>query len=242
MAAAVFCGPCRYREITKEAKKWCTNCDEGLCDDCAEVHKRSEISQNHEIIFVDDFRKIDNIKQCMENCKSATNEIKKLELEIKNDLLLTRTKVNDHLDKLQKKLLRELRSTSYLCTSKYNKLLQNLESREEMLTKLRKQTLHMKTNSSEKQLFFGTREINKKIAQEIESTKNVISTTKDYELKFILHSLIETFLNGVKEFGQIKVLECDTNLDFRDPKNPSCSNWDECSYFEKYFRLEGSAN
>ncbi|CAG2230666.1 unnamed protein product [Mytilus edulis] len=59
-----------------------------------------------------------NVKQCIKNRESATKEIEKQELAIKTMVLETRTKINGKLDKLQEKLLHELRSTSNTCSSK----------------------------------------------------------------------------------------------------------------------------
>lgn len=148
------------------------------------------------------------------NRESASEELKKQELEIKTMVLETRTKMNGHLDKVQEKLLHELKSTSQTCKSKYIKILQKLKSTEEMLTKLKKQTLHIKQFSSDIQVFLCTRQVHKQIKSEIESIMSEIGATKDFKLKVTMHRLIENMLN----FGNIKVSECTAKLDFSDPK------------------------
>ncbi|CAC5356917.1 unnamed protein product [Mytilus coruscus] len=57
----VPCGPCRYDDVTKDAKRWCTNCEEGLCEDCEHAHKKSKISRDHQVISIEDYRKIENV-------------------------------------------------------------------------------------------------------------------------------------------------------------------------------------
>ncbi|CAG2223692.1 unnamed protein product [Mytilus edulis] len=57
----VPCGLCRFDNLTKEAKRWCTNCEEGLCEDCEKAHKKNEKSRNHQVISIQDYRKIENI-------------------------------------------------------------------------------------------------------------------------------------------------------------------------------------
>ncbi|CAG2216034.1 unnamed protein product [Mytilus edulis] len=57
----VFCGPCMYEDVTKDAKRWCSNCKEGLCEDCETVHRKSKISRKHKVILIEDYRKIANI-------------------------------------------------------------------------------------------------------------------------------------------------------------------------------------
>ncbi|CAC5388645.1 unnamed protein product [Mytilus coruscus] len=64
MASAIqlpCCGPCGYDDATKEARRWCTNCDEGLCEDCEKAHIKNKISRNHKIISIEDYRKIENV-------------------------------------------------------------------------------------------------------------------------------------------------------------------------------------
>ncbi|VDH91968.1 Hypothetical predicted protein [Mytilus galloprovincialis] len=281
------CGPCNVDDVTKNAWRWCTSCEEGLCEDCEHVHRRSKASRNHQVISIEDYSKIENISisqvcehhaenlewfckmhdeilcvacvpskhkacsdvvpiseisaksrqsaslfdleetiegtlknvtLCIKNRESATKELEKQEMAVKSMVLQTRTKINVHLDKLQEKLLHELRSTSQTCKSKYMKILRKLKSTEEMLTKLREDTKHMKQFSSDIQVFLGTRQINKRITHEIESIKNEICSAKDYELKVSIESLIEKLSKDVEEFGKIIVSESATNLDFRDPK------------------------
>ncbi|CAC5356916.1 unnamed protein product [Mytilus coruscus] len=270
----VLCGPCRYDDVTKDAKRWCTNCEEGLCEDCENVHRKSKISRDHQVISIEDYRKIENVsishvcehhgenlewfckthdevlcmvcvpskhkacsdvisisvastnarqstalsdleeaidgalrnlKQCITSRDSSTKEIENQELAIKTTILETRTKLNNHLDKMQENLLSELRATSLTCKSKYTKFLQKLKSKKEMLTKLREQTQHMKQFSSDIQVFLGTRQVNQQVISEVESIKTI-------------HSLIEKLSKEIEEFGQIKVSECDVKLDFKDPK------------------------
>ncbi|CAC5404476.1 TRIM2_3 [Mytilus coruscus] len=64
MASAIqlpCCGPCGYDDITKEARRWCTNCKEGLCEDCQKAHIKNKTSRNHKVISIDDYRKIENV-------------------------------------------------------------------------------------------------------------------------------------------------------------------------------------
>ncbi|CAG2230664.1 unnamed protein product [Mytilus edulis] len=279
------CGPCSFDDVTKDAGRWCANCEEGLCEECEKSHRKSKTSRNHKVISIEDYRKIENVpisqvcdhhgetlewfckshdevlcvvcvpskhkacsevtpikdytassrqstalteleetieetlcnvKHCVNNRDSAIKKIEKQEIAVKTMVIETRKKINGQLDKLQEKLLHELRSSSASCKLKYTKILQKLKSTEEMLTKLRQQTLSMKQFSSDIQVFLGTRQVNKRIASEIESIKSEISVTKDYTLKISIQSLIEKLSNEVEEFGRITVSESATNLDLTD--------------------------
>ncbi|XP_063418519.1 tripartite motif-containing protein 16-like [Mytilus trossulus] len=281
------CGPCSVDDVIKNAWRWCTSCEEGICEDCEHVHRRSKSSRNHRVISIEDYSKIEhfsisqiceqhgenlewfckchdevlcvvcvpskhkacsdvlpisansanarqssalsdleekiegnlcNVKQCIKNRESATKEIKRQELEVKTMIIETRQKLNGQLDKLQEKMLHELRSTADTCKSKYIKILENLKSTEEMLTKLRQETEHMKQFSSDIQVFLGTRQVNKRIIHKVESTKREIGAAKDYELKVSIDRLIEKLSIDVEEFGKLTVLESAVNLNFWDTK------------------------
>ncbi|VDI31829.1 Hypothetical predicted protein [Mytilus galloprovincialis] len=280
------CGPCLFDDVTKDAGKWCTNCEEGICEDCENVHRKSKTSRNHKVISIEDYRKIENVsisqvcehhgenlewfcknhdevlcvvcvpsnhkacsavipisvnsansrqstalsdleesidgtlsnlKQCIKNRESAPNEIENQEITVKTMILETRMNINHHLDRLQEKCLHELRLTSQTCISKYMEIVQKLKSKEELLTELREQTIHMKQFSSDIQVFLRTLQMNKRIEREIKSIKSELCSAKDYKLKVAFHTLIEK-LNEAEEFGKINVSECATMLEFREQK------------------------
>ncbi|CAC5404801.1 unnamed protein product [Mytilus coruscus] len=76
MFEKILCGPCGYAENNKNAEKWCTVCEEGLCAECEKVHKSIKTSRNHRLISVEDFRQIKNISISL-TCKDHD---KRLEL------------------------------------------------------------------------------------------------------------------------------------------------------------------
>ncbi|XP_052065946.1 uncharacterized protein LOC127705657 [Mytilus californianus] len=61
MSTKILCGPCGYEDNTKNAKKWCTSCEEGFCEDCQKVHRSTKMSRNHKLISVSDYQKIKDV-------------------------------------------------------------------------------------------------------------------------------------------------------------------------------------
>lgn len=285
LASDVHCGRCSNFNIRKDAKRWCTDCKEGLCENCDNVHKNNKTSRRHNVISTENYCKVVNISisevcehhgeeldsyckihdkvlctvcvsldhkvcsdvipiniastnaigstvltdleglikrtllnltQCINNRKFATMEIERDEWMIRKKILETRTKINGQLDKLQGKLLNELRSTSERCISKYTKFLQKMNSIEEKLIKLRDQTKRIKQFSSDRTVFLGTHQISTLVVNATESIKNSIADTKDYKMTINLNNLIEKLSNEVKEFGRLRVSESTARLEFRD--------------------------
>ncbi|XP_071160946.1 uncharacterized protein [Mytilus edulis] len=68
MSDLILCGPCGYAENNKEAEKWCTVCEEGLCVDCEKVHKSIKTTRDHRLISTEDYRQIENISVSL-NCE-----------------------------------------------------------------------------------------------------------------------------------------------------------------------------
>ncbi|XP_071172199.1 E3 ubiquitin-protein ligase TRIM45-like [Mytilus edulis] len=61
MSSNILCGPCSHVNTQKIAQKWCTNCEEGFCADCEQVHRLMKVTRDHTLISTDDYRKIENV-------------------------------------------------------------------------------------------------------------------------------------------------------------------------------------
>ncbi|XP_063442834.1 uncharacterized protein LOC134723124 [Mytilus trossulus] len=57
----LLCGPCSHVNTQKHAQKWCTNCEEGFCTDCEQVHRSMKVTRDHTLISTDDYLKIENV-------------------------------------------------------------------------------------------------------------------------------------------------------------------------------------
>ncbi|XP_071123538.1 uncharacterized protein [Mytilus edulis] len=60
------CGICNLRHIWKLSVNWCSDCDEGLCQDCSGHHSLSKLSRNHSVVPIAENKKlpsfVENIK------------------------------------------------------------------------------------------------------------------------------------------------------------------------------------
>ncbi|VDI63521.1 Hypothetical predicted protein [Mytilus galloprovincialis] len=61
MASFIPCGPCGHDGNTRNAEKWCTDCNEGFCNVCEKAHKSLRITRDHNLILIEDYRKIENV-------------------------------------------------------------------------------------------------------------------------------------------------------------------------------------
>lgn len=79
MSDLVLCGPCFYVDKNRNAQKWCTVCEEGLCADCEKVHKSIKTTRDHRLITAEDYHQIKRISISL-NCEDHD---KRLELYCK---------------------------------------------------------------------------------------------------------------------------------------------------------------
>ncbi|CAC5396343.1 unnamed protein product [Mytilus coruscus] len=54
----IGCSVCNQRQITKPSVVWCSECNEGLCEDCREHHSLSNATKNHETVPIAKYIKL----------------------------------------------------------------------------------------------------------------------------------------------------------------------------------------
>ncbi|XP_063400141.1 uncharacterized protein LOC134684765 [Mytilus trossulus] len=65
-----ICGICDFRHVTIPSVVWCSECDEGLCDDCKEHHSISKSSRDHDIVPIGDYQNLPSeVLQVSQSCR-----------------------------------------------------------------------------------------------------------------------------------------------------------------------------
>ncbi|XP_063420940.1 uncharacterized protein LOC134706161 [Mytilus trossulus] len=283
------CGSCGYEDISKNAEKWCTICEEGFCGECEKYHKSMKLSRDHKMISIEDYRQIenisvnlnceihgkkldlyckkhdiavcvvcipsehkscsssdvisiddasknakqstalldlegsisttiDNVKHCIKNREIALKNVDQDEQTIRKTITDTRKNINEYLDKLERKLLLELKSKHENCKSKVVKILNQLKQMEAQVEKLREQTLQMKRFASDLQVFLGTRQLNQAVCTKIGSLTEEIKDYTNNNMEIEIHRVIGSLENEIQRFGEIRVIEAMVDLQLKDAK------------------------
>ncbi|CAC5389026.1 unnamed protein product [Mytilus coruscus] len=55
------CGVCEYSNIKKISVVWCSECDEGLCEECKVHHAASKATRDHSIVQISKYQKLPSI-------------------------------------------------------------------------------------------------------------------------------------------------------------------------------------
>ena len=65
-----ICGVCDNLQITKHSVVWCSECDEGLCEECETHHAVSKASKSHETVSITENKTLPTeVQQIVQNCK-----------------------------------------------------------------------------------------------------------------------------------------------------------------------------
>ncbi|XP_052061989.1 uncharacterized protein LOC127702035 [Mytilus californianus] len=288
MSSSSLCGPCSHANRRKHAQKWCTDCEEGFCADCEQIHRSMMLTTDHTlvstnvvhetenvavimncdihgkkfdlyckthdvaicvaciqskhkhcsdaVISLDEAAKnsktstalddmvdsinvaLDSMKNIINNRNVAMQNIAVQEQTIRKSIGEMRANLNKHLDDIEKKLLDELSELYTNCKSKYGKVLKTFNKTANEIKLLQEQASQLKCVGSDLQVFLGTRQITKLINVEVQSVKSGTSAMQDYTIGIEMHPVITSLLEGIDNFGKIKVEEKNFSLPFKEAK------------------------
>ncbi|CAC5410388.1 unnamed protein product [Mytilus coruscus] len=303
------CGICDHRHVTKPSVVWCSECDEGLCDDCKEHHSFSKATRNHEIVLIDEYKKLPaNILQiaqfckkhdekydlfcrkhdspccrkCIEDhngCKDLTdirNMIHNIKSstafkEIENTLSETaenikrvrinreqnlaslaekgkivemeiqqfRNKINDHLDKLQNEIMKEIKTLEEKESSKIRQLLASLKQREKEILEYKVNIENTKRYASNLQSFIAIKQIEKDIFKEEIYIQSISKSEQMHQIdiSFRKDTTLQEITATIKTLGEVVMSSSACNISIQKRRNiqaqiilpPHSNNFDNVS-------------
>ncbi|XP_071153889.1 E3 ubiquitin-protein ligase TRIM71-like [Mytilus edulis] len=228
------CGVCEYRNINKPSVVWCSECNEGLCEECKDHHAASRGSRNHSIVPVSEYQNLPSgileITQicpthddkyvifckkhdtpCCRRCVTEThNECKEIDviddviknvkssnafLEIEHSLAelsenlqriredrqenikslienrakiekevhQTRISINNHLDKLQETLMKELYVAEEKESTKIKNIITSIQENERKISESQTTFDKIKQHASDLQTFLALKHIQRDV-------------------------------------------------------------------------------
>ncbi|XP_063420778.1 uncharacterized protein LOC134705995 [Mytilus trossulus] len=152
-------------------------------------------------------RTLENFKYFINNREIALENVDKDEQTIRKTIEDTRLNLNEYLNELERKLLLDLRSKHANCQSQYTKSLRQLNQKRIEKENLKEQIIKMKHSASDIQVFLGTHQCNKAISEQIGSRKKDIRFHTDTSMKLEIDPFINSFMEEVTQFGEIRVTE-----------------------------------
>ncbi|CAG2246603.1 unnamed protein product [Mytilus edulis] len=229
-----LCGVCDNRQMAKFAVVWCSECDEGLCEDCKEHHSISKDGKNHgtysitkhkklpsEILQTARVCKIHNEEYkffctkhdcpCCKKCKKSHKDCKAL-TDINE--IIQEVKTSNAFREIEQTLqevdglIKELMVVHQQESSKIQNILTSLDSKEKEITELQVFFDNIKQKASDLQAFLTMKEIEKGLADEekknIQSIANSGITNK-VNISCQISQLLQQITSNVSKFGDINV-------------------------------------
>ncbi|XP_063397763.1 E3 ubiquitin-protein ligase TRIM71-like [Mytilus trossulus] len=271
------CGVCDHRHVTKSSVVWCSECDEGLCEDCKEHHSFSKATRNHEVVPIDEYMKLPvkilqiaqfcnkhnekyelfcrkhdcpccrkciedhneckdltDIRNMISNVKSSTafkeiertlsetaenmkrirkireenlallaEKIKIVELEVQQ----FRNKINEHLDKLQDEILKEIKMEEDKESSKIRQLVTSLRQREKEILQCKDNIENTKRYGSDLQSFIAMKHIEKDIIKEENYIQSISKSEQlhQIDISWTIDTALQELTTAMKMFGEVNV-------------------------------------
>ena len=272
------CGICDIRHICKQSELWCSECDEGLCVDCAEHHSLSKASRNHKTIPISEYRKLPlNVLNIREFCNEhderfqtycqkhacpccriciieSHNECKDIAVlenvvqGVKSSHMFTeiasliddmienvgkirqsretnsaavteqkhiivceirelRTKVNNHLDKLQEDLMKELTEAETTLTEKTRELMVSLDKKEKELIEYQTTIVNIKQYASDLQTFLAMKQIENDVETPETSIHALVNSDSlnQTNLSCKIDTTLQNITTSIDRFGEVDV-------------------------------------
>ena len=167
--------------------------------------KKSDIFNEIEQLINGMTGMIGNIRQNRETNSSVVREQKTI---VENEILDMRTKINNHLDKLQQDLMKELTETEKQITDETRCLLVTLDEKQKELAEYQTDLINIKKIATGLQTFVAVRQIEKDIETHDRYLQSLVNSHSLCQTKLAckIDTCLKTIATGIQKFGEL-VLE-----------------------------------
>jgi len=147
---------------------------------------------------------ISKIRQNRDTNSSAVKDQKRIiEIEIQE----LRTKINNHLDKLQEDLMKELTEAEKHVTAETHALLVSLEEKQKELTEYQTHVVNIKKYASDLQTFLAVKQIEKDVETQDTCLQSLVKSDSlnQTKLAYKIDTDLKTITTSIQKFGEVVV-------------------------------------
>ncbi|CAG2185338.1 unnamed protein product [Mytilus edulis] len=151
-----------------------------------------------------------NLTKVADQCKSAVKKIGEV-----------RTKVNHHLDAVEKGLVIKLQDAESECSQQIKEVIKSLNEVESEISNLDNILKGIKQHASELQVYLATKEIEKQVSDKEKRLTSMMENKRfdDFTVSLEIHTKIRDILSDVKVFGTVSMETVPTNKTFINRKS-----------------------
>jgi len=166
--------------------------------------KRSDTFNEIEQLISELTETIGKIRQNRETNSIAVIEQK---IIVENEILELRTNINNHLDKLQEDLLKELTEAELKITNETRELLVSLDEKQKELAKFQTNIVDIKRYASDLQTYLAVKQIEKDVETHATCLQSLFNSDSlnQTKLSYKIDTDLQTIATSIAQFGEVVV-------------------------------------
>ena len=166
--------------------------------------KKSDIFNEIEQLINEMTGMIGKIRQ---NRETNSGVVREQKIIVENEILDMRTKINNHLDKLQEDLMKELTETEKQITDETHELQVSLDEKQKELAEYQTDLVNIKTIASDLQTFVAVKQIEKDIETHDTYLQSVVNSDSLCQIKLAckIDTCLKTITTTIQKFGEVVV-------------------------------------
>jgi DNA-binding beta-propeller fold protein YncE len=150
---------------------------------------------------------IENIGKIRHNRETNSSAVKEQKEIIEIEIQELRTKINNHLDKLQDDLMKELTEAEKQVTEETRELLVSLDEKQKELTEYQTNIVSIKKYASDLQTFLAVRQIEKDVETKDMCLQYLVNSESlnQTKLSYKIDTGLKTITTSILQFGEVVV-------------------------------------
>jgi hypothetical protein len=147
------------------------------------------------------------IAKVRQNRETNSSVVRKQKIIVENEILDMRTQINNHRDKLQEDLMKELTETEKQITDETRCLLVSLDEKQKELVEYQTDLVNIKTIASDLQTFVAVKQIEKDIETHDTYLKSLVNSNSLCQIKLEckIYTCLKTITTAIQRFGEVVV-------------------------------------
>ncbi|XP_071148327.1 E3 ubiquitin-protein ligase TRIM71-like [Mytilus edulis] len=190
-----------------------------LCLQCINDHSKCDVVSLEKVIsnvktsgqYLDLESRLDDLLQDIERIKKSreanVTDIETLRVQHVKEIKQIRVEINNHLDNLEKQILKELEEKEWQCKESIQKVLLPVKERKTTITQCQLNFKSIQEHASDLQTFIGMRDLEVKVNENEQYLQSLIDTKGfgHLELVYKVDTNVQNILNNLKSFGSIEI-------------------------------------
>ncbi|XP_071121455.1 tripartite motif-containing protein 2-like [Mytilus edulis] len=204
----------------------CRNCIVESHNKCHEILKIEDVinnvkSSNAFFEIEQTLKEVgENIEKIREDRQNNLKTLPETRKQIEKEILETRTSINNHIDKIQADIIKELYATADQESKQIHQLLNSLEEKQQGIAILQGSISDIKQHASDLQTFLSMKRIEKEVFDKNEFIRSISSSDhlKQIVLSLNINTAIKNLITDIPNFGKIIVESIPSNIELTTRK------------------------